>query len=354
MKGMPAPREEIVALRSYVAGDQHHDAIRLNANEAPLSGDEPALNRYPQIRPVTLRDRLSTLFDVPPENLVVTRGSSEAIDVLIRAWCRAYRDSLVTTPPNFEMYRVYADIQGIRTINVPLDLENDFRLDAEAVIAACDETTRLVLLCSPNNPTGTLIPREDILRIVSQQAGRSIVVVDEAYVEFSDRESLAGETAAHGNLVVLRTLSKAHALAGARCGAAIANAEIIDIMNKVLPPYSFATPVVDAVLETLTSERIETAQAAIAAIVAERTRLYDALQNLSCIHQTWPSQSNFLFARFANLAAALDFLQERGILIRDFSKAAGLENCARITIGTRDENDALISALTEFGGAPGG
>jgi histidinol-phosphate aminotransferase len=346
---IPAARTEILSLRSYKAGDQVPDTVRLNANEAPVSADTPALNRYPDVHPVRLRERLATLLEVPSRNLLVTRGSSEAIDVLIRAWCRAYTNTILTTPPTFDMYRVYAEIQGVEITPVPLDDCRDYALDKDALLARCDATTSIVFICSPNNPTGSLVPRDDILDIVESLSGRTLVVVDEAYVEFSSADSLAAVVNEHNNLVVLRTLSKAHALAGARCGAAIACEDIIDVMSKVLPPYSFPSPVIESVMAALTDERVARASQAVAAIVAERGRLYERLQRQAAIEQVWPSEANFLFAKFRNLTALQQYLLKRRILIRDFSSQPGLDNCARITVGTPEENDALLDALEEYG-----
>ncbi len=349
MTTAPAARTDIIDLRSYIAGEQIENTIRLNANEAPVSRDLPALNRYPEVHPETLRRRMSEIFGVAKKNLLVTRGSSESIDVLTRAWCRAYTDSLITTPPTFEMYRVYADIQGVAMIDVPLDDADDFSLDVETVIASCTPATRLIFVCSPNNPTGTLVPEEDILAIARSRSGKSLVVVDEAYIEFADRDSMAKRVTEYGNLVVLRTLSKAHALAGARCGATIASETVIDVIGKVLPPYSFPSPVIDSVTAALTRDRIGESAASVAAIVGERVRVFDELQNLPCVTKAWRSQSNFILTRFSDLIAVNDHLLTRKILIRDFSAQHGLENCARITIGTPAENDALLRALTDFG-----
>ena len=291
MTGIPGARADILALRGYKAGAQVDDTIRLNANEAPVPRvADLALNRYPEVRPVTLQNKLSELFGMPVENLLVTRGSSEAIDVLIRAWCRAYSDSLITTPPTFEMYRVYANIQGVEMIDVPLDAADNFALDADAVIARCETSTKLVFICTPNNPMGTLVPTEDILKIARGLRGKCVVVVDEAYIEFADRASIAPAVLEHDNLVVLRTLSKAHALAGARCGAAIACEEIIDVMARVLPPYSFPTPVIDSVMQALSAERIAQSETSLADVVAERERVAARLPELESIVDTWPSQ----------------------------------------------------------------
>ena len=348
MNDIPAARDDIAALRSYRAGAQVSDTIRLNANEAPSISSHATLNRYPEVRPVVLQERLAALFGVPAGNLLVTRGSSEAIDVLIRAWCRAYASSVLTTPPTFDMYRVYAEIQGVDLRHAPLS-RDDFSTDVDAVIAGCTADTRLVFLCSPNNPTGTLVPESDILHVADALDGRAVVVVDEAYIEFAERDSMASRAIERGNMVVLRTLSKAHALAGARCGAAIASEPLIDVMSKVLPPYSFPTPVVQTVIEALGDDRLRDSTMAVEQIIDERARLRAALGGLGCVQRTWPSQANFVLTRFDDLPAVMTYLLERGILIRDFGDTEGLRHCARITVGTGDENDALIEALEAFG-----
>lgn len=345
-------RQEILTLRGYKAGDQEPDTIRLNANEAPRShwfdDDLLAMNRYPEVHPVSLQNKMAALFGVAAENLLVTRGSSEAIDVLIRAYCRAYRDSLITTPPTFEMYRFYADVQGVEMIDVPLLSDDDFAFNTNAVLAACGPDTKLIFICSPNNPTGGMVPTDDILRIMEDRRGKSIVVVDEAYIEFADRESMARHVNNYENLVVLRTLSKAQALAGARCGAAIAHEATVDVMCRVLPPYSFPTPVTDCVLKALSGEQLESSQRFIADIVRERERLFQRLGTLEIVQTVWPSQSNFLLVEFDNLGGVQDYLHKQRILIRDFGDQPELANCARITIGSVDENNALVAALSAY------
>ena len=348
MNGIPTARDDVLALKSYQAGAQVDNTIRLNANEAPTQDEKSSLNRYPEVRPAALQARLADLYKVPGANLIVTRGSSEAIDALIRAWCRAYASSVITTPPTFDMYRVYAEIQGAAIIHVPLAAD-DFRLDADTVLSSCAADTRLVFLCSPNNPTGTLVPEADILRIADGLDGRAIVVVDEAYIEFAERESIAGAALGRNNVVVLRTLSKAYALAGARCGVAIAAEPLIDVMSKVLPPYSFPTPVVETVIEALSAERLPASRAAVDGIIRERTRVRSALDALPCVSNTWPSDANFVLTRFADLPGVLAYLRERGILIRSFGDTDGLQSCARITIGAAAENGALLDALEAFG-----
>lgn len=345
-------RKEILSLRTLTTGTQEQDSIRLNANEAPDShraaDDYLGLNRYPEVRPSELRSSMAELYGVPSTNVMVTRGSSEGIDVLIRACCRANQDSVLTLPPTFELYRFLAQIQGAATISVPLSVAGDFAIDIDAVLEACTDNTKLIFICTPNNPTGNIVSHSDIARLAEARRGKSIVVVDEAYIEFSGEESMASEATKHENLVVLRTLSKAYALAGARCGAAIASEAMIDVISRVLPPFSFSTPVINSALKALTNKHLANSERCISEIVTERRRLFDELSGLRCIDKVWPSYGNFLLFRLADQALVLDFLKSKRILILGYGEQPGLKDCARLTVGSYAENDALITALKEY------
>lgn len=342
-------RPEVRHLKAYVAAEQISGMTRLNANESPESPwadlDRSPLNRYPLVRPAGLQRRMAELYDVPPECVLATRGSTEAIDTLIRTFCRAYQDNIVVTPPTFDMYKVYADVQAIGLNRVPLLADDDFRFATEAVITAADECSKIVFICSPNNPTGTLVPRDDVLRVAEARRDRSVVVVDEAYIEFADRDSMIDALPEHDNLVVLRTMSKAFALAGARCGALVANEEAVTMLSRVLSPYSFSTPVTERVLDAMTDDGFEKARTLVARTVAERERLSVQLAQSSTVTRVWPSQANFLFVRFGNIDAVRERLREERILIREFASLPDYQGCARITVGTPVENDALLAAL---------
>ena len=263
-------RPEIRTLKAYVAAEQITGMIRLNANESPESPwahlDRAPLNRYPEVRPAALQARMAELYGVNADCVLTTRGSTEAIDTLIRAFCRPYTDNIVVTPPTFDMYKVYADVQAVELNEVPLDAASDFAFDADAVIAAADADSKLIFVCSPNNPTGTVAERSDILRVADARRGRSVVVVDEAYIEFADRDSMIPDIFERDNLVVLRTLSKAFALAGARCGAMIGRPEAVLLMSRVLSPYSFSTPVTERVLDAMTDDGFREADALVVVI----------------------------------------------------------------------------------------
>ncbi|MEQ8206309.1 MAG: histidinol-phosphate transaminase [Woeseia sp.] len=340
-------RPEIARLQAYVTAEQQPDTVRLNANEAPYSPtlENSELNRYPQIRPDAIIERLAGLYGVTMEHVMVTRGSSEAIDILIRSFCRAYTDNIVTTTPSFAMYRVYAEMQAAEIVQVPLSLERDFALDTEKLLAACTDNSKLIFLCSPNNPSGDLLNNDSILQIAKARAGRSVVVVDEAYIEFSERPSLLSALNDYDNLIILRTLSKAYGLAGLRCGSIIAPTATIRLLSAMLPPYAFSSPTTERVLDALASESIAAANALVATTIEERERVRAELETLNSVVKVWPSQSNFLLVRFRDLAAANQALSKVKVLIRSFANDELLNNCARITIGAAAENDLLIKTL---------
>ncbi len=338
-------RPEIRTLSAYQTAQQVNGALRLHANEAPMATGSGSLNRYPEIRPTELQSRLAARFGVSASNLLATRGSTEAIDLLIRTFCRAGQDNIVITPPTFSMYRVYADIQGAGTINCPLLSEQDFAFDVDSLTKSCTASSKLIFIGSPNNPTGNVVQKSEIVQLVKARRNKSIVVVDEAYIEFSGNESIAGLIMEHDNLVVLRTLSKALALAGARCGALIGSVNLLGLLDGVLAPYALATPVIDCVIAAL-SDHGSADDSRITEIVAERNRLTGQLAANPFVHKVWPSQANFLLVQFRNLAEIQERLQAERILIRDCSDEPGLENCARITIGDPNENDRLLAALS--------
>jgi len=341
-------RPEIRALRPYATSTSTETFIRLNANESPAAvdtGNAKGINRYPSLRPFALTEKLATYYGVATDNILVTRGSSEGIDLLLRTFCSAGKDTVLLTPPVFELYEIYATVQGAGCICVPLQSERDFALDTDALLSACDESTKLIFLCSPNNPVGTVIPREQILQIVEARTGKSIVVVDEAYIEFSDRESLASLVSEYENLVVLRTLSKALALAGARCGSVIAPGWLIELLNAVLAPYAMSSPVINCADQALSGEQLAEAQKQISDVVSERERLRAALATCEAVQTVWPSEANFLLVRFRNLASVSRALEHAGIVIRTFGDDTTLRDCARVTVASAADNNLLLDAL---------
>jgi len=341
-------RPEIRDLRAYQAAASPDDAIKLNANEAPSAvgtGVAQGINRYPALRPAALTGKMATYYGVAADNVLVTRGSSEGIDLLIRTFCSAGQDNVLLTPPAFELYRIYASIQGARTISVPLQADRDFSVDTDELLSTCNDQTKLIFLCSPNNPVGTVIPRQQILQIVKARAAKSVVVIDEAYIEYSDTDSLAPLVSQYDNLVVLRTLSKALALAGARCGAVIASAGLIRLLDGVLAPYALSSPVISSAELALSNKQLTEARDLISRIITERERLRVELAACKVVRRVWPSQANFLLVRFRDLAEVGNCLKDAGIAIRTYDNDAALKDCARITIAAIADNNRLIHAI---------
>ncbi|MCP5089805.1 MAG: histidinol-phosphate transaminase [Gammaproteobacteria bacterium] len=345
-------RPEIRTMHAYDAAEQVDDTIRLNANESPVT---PAtakfrrpLNRYPEVRPQNLQRLLAARFRCAPSQLLVTRGSSEAIDLLVRSFCRAGQDSMLTTFPSFSMYRHYAKLQGARVIEVPTKAADDFAIETDAVLGACDESTRLIFVCSPNNPTGTTFPRSELEKLLQRRGDRSAIVVDEAYVEFGDSPSVTAMLSDFPNLLVLRTLSKALGFAGARCGAVIAAEPVIQLLDAVQPPYALATPVIECVEDALQDEELAVAYDAVAMIVAERERLIRTIGTFEFVRKIWPSDANFFLAEFDDAIDVLRRCQEHKVLLRHFG--GELASCLRISVGSRAENSQLLRALESLNG----
>jgi len=341
-------RPEIRELRVYESAAACDHGLKLNANESPLATGtdiSEGLNRYPARRPSSLTIKMADHYGIAPENVLVTRGSSEGIDLLIRAFCSAGQDNVLLTPPVFDMYEVYASIQGARIVNVPLRADNNFALGTKALLSACDEFTKLIFICSPNNPLGTAVPQDDILQILNTRSKKSVVVLDEAYIEFSDTDSVAPLVAEYENLVVLRTLSKGLALAGARCGAVIASPELIQLLDGVLAPYALSSPAIASAELALSDEQVALSNKAIRNTIVERERVSRELAACGAVQQVWPSHANFLFVRFTCLDDVTRCLEEAGIAIRTYGNDSPMQECARITISLEQDNTQLIKAI---------
>lgn len=341
-------RPEIVALKSFEPAVWEPGVTRLNANELPwrAADDESlaGLNRYPDPKARTLVGRLAEVYRVAPESLLVCRGSDEAIDLLVRAFCRPGWDNILICPPTYGLYGLAADIQGAGVVSVPLIAEDGFSLDTEALLERCTGQVKLVFLCCPNNPTGNLLSESAILRLADALSHRAIVVVDEAYIEFSHRESLAAHVARRPQLAVLRTLSKAHGLAGARLGTLIADPEVIRLLRKIIAPYAIPQLIVEAVTMLLSPLHLRTLQRRIAQVRAERARMQQALTGLAGVTAVLPSDANFLLARFDDPSRAIERASAVRIRVRDVRGYPGLSDALRISIGTAEENDRLLRA----------
>lgn len=347
-------RPELRRISPYIPGDYAADTLRLNANESPwrAPGDTTGrgLNRYPPPRPDILTEQLGAYYGVPAPEILVTRGSSEAIDVLVRAFCTAGRDSIVISPPTFDMYRLYAEIQGAKVMRVPLersdDIDTDFAVDVDGILDCIDQGAKLIFICSPNNPTGSSVDVADIQRICEASAGRSIVVVDEAYREFSSQPSARQLQERFDHIVLLRTLSKFVSLAGVRCGAAIAAPSIIEFLGCVLPPYTFPTPSIELVSRALGDASLSMSEERVQILLRERDRLAEALRALPEVEKLWPSDANFIFLKVRDGQEFLSRARNAGILVRVFTNDSSLSDCVRITIGRPEDNDRLLAAVT--------
>jgi len=342
-------RPDILRVDAYDHAAWDPTLERLHANELPWRSSEDVseagLNRYPEPQPRDLVEQLARLYEQPASNVLVTRGSDEAIDLLTRAFCRAGVDQVLICPPTFGMYAVAARIQGAGVLRVPLDAARGFHYDLPAVLAKCAPTVKLVYVCSPNNPTGNLIPEETIVRLTEALTGRALVVVDEAYIEFAGVPSSARLLPRHPWLVVLRTLSKAYGLAGARCGTVLAHADVIALLRRIVEPYNLAQLSVEAVLRALRPKNRAITDERVALIQRERAVLTAALCRSSAVIRVWPSAANFLLVEFTSPQVAFDRACAAGLLVRDVRRHPDLARALRITVGTPEQNRRLISAL---------
>jgi len=342
-------RAEILALTPYSHAAWQPQLVRLHANEAPWrpAGDttDAGLNRYPEPQPRDLVRALAALYEVEPAQLLVTRGSDEAIDLLSRIFLRAGQDAILQTPPTFGMYSVAAHIQGAQVIDAPLLREQGWQLDAPRLLAAWRPTAKLVYLCSPNNPTGNRLDETAILAICEALAGKAIVVIDEAYVEWSGAASLARLLPRFSHLVILRTLSKAHALAGARCGALIAHPELVALARRVIPPYAIAQGTVESVLRALQPAALGESRRQVAQLLQERDRLARELAALPQVEKVWPSDANFLMIDCRDAAAMLSSAAAGGFILRDLSGYPALPRSLRVSVGSPDHNRQLLRSL---------
>ncbi len=310
-------------------------SVWLDANENPNNN---GLNRYPDPLQKKLKTRISELKNVPSQNIFLGNGSDEAIDLLFRGFCEPAKNKALICSPTYGMYQVSADINDVEVIDVPLT--SDWQLNLEGIRShLSDSNLKIIFICSPNNPTGNCMNRADIITLVSGFSG--LVVIDEAYIDFAEGKSMTTELSKFNNLIVLQTLSKAWGLAGIRLGMAFANEEVIEVLNRIKPPYNVNQLTQEVALKELVDELAF--QKKVEAILSERKRLVTALSVLKNVLNIYPSDANFLLVRFTEPKAIYDALSAKGIVVRDRSKVA--EGCLRITIGTSEENAQLLKEL---------
>jgi len=318
-------------------------SIFLDANEnaygSPL---EKNYNRYPDPFQLKLKEKISKIKGVPVKNIFLGNGSDEVIDILYRAFCNPGKDNAILSPPTYGMFEVSANINNVEIKKV--SLTEEFQLNAEGISEVVDDNTKLIFLCSPNNPTGNSLDRADIEFILNNFEG--IVIVDEAYINFSKHKSFTLELNEYPNLVVMQTLSKAWGMAGLRIGMAFASEEIISVFNKIKPPYNINEASQQLAIKAL--DNIEQVNIWIKEIVNEREKLMKSLVDFSFLQKIYPSDANFLLVKTTEPKKIYRYLVEKGIIVRDRSNIALCEDCLRITVGTKEENKKLIEALNQY------
>lgn len=343
-------RQNIKGLVPYASARRSMSGGRiwLNANESPFANDyqldSSVLNRYPDFQPPELIKSYANFAGVQTNQVLASRGADEAIELLIRTFCED-DESIMICPPTYGMYAISAETSNINTKKVPLNA--DFSLNLEAM-SQQKAGVKVVFICTPNNPTGSLISHQQIKAVLEMFDGQAIVAIDEAYIEFSPQSTVASWVSEYPNLAVMRTLSKAFALAGIRCGFTLANQHIIEAMSKVIPPYPISWPVAQIACQALSDEGVTRMQSQLEAINEQKARIVKALTELPYIYEVLPSASNFIMFRTEHKKALFETLVSKGILIRDYSSQVMLDNSLRISVGNKEETDALLSVMQAF------
>jgi histidinol-phosphate aminotransferase len=339
-------RDNIKSLKPYSsARDEFQaassDLVFLDANENPF---ENGVNRYPDPQQIKLKQRLSQLKGIPSNQILLGNGSDEVLDLIFRAFCEPNRDNVLTLPPTYGMYSVLANLNAIEVIEIALDTH--FEPKVEAILKASNSHSKLLFLCSPNNPTANSFKSASIEKLIKNFNG--LVVIDEAYIDFSKVESWVSRLAVFPNLIVTQTLSKAYGLAGIRLGICYASAEIIAILNRIKPPYNINELTQQKALERLNdpaqvSEEIQK-------LVLQREWLISELKQIAFVGTVYPSDANFILAKVDDANKRYSELIKQGIVVRNRTNQVGCENCLRFTVGTQMENIKLIKALQDLTG----
>ncbi|HYG20230.1 MAG TPA: histidinol-phosphate transaminase [Ohtaekwangia sp.] len=335
-------RKNVLRMKPYSSarGEFKGEAeVFLDANENPYPSP---FNRYPDPLQWPLKEKIAGIKNVLPGQIFLGNGSDEAIDLLIRAFCEPHRDSILIAEPTYGMYAVCAEVNAVNIQRMLLT--TGFDIDMNAYHAAVDATTKIIFLCSPNNPTANLLDTNKVVEIISSFEG--LVVIDEAYIDFAASDGFAGTLEQYPNLVILQTFSKAWGLAGLRLGMCLAGEDIIGILNKIKYPYNVNIRTQELALEALSNHAAK--EAWVNEILGEREKLADGLKGLSIVEGVFPSDANFLLVRFQDAPGVYKKLMAQNIIVRDRSRVALCFNCIRITIGTPEENKKLIKALKEL------
>ncbi len=334
-------RPNILALEPYsTARDEYEGGdidVWLDANENPFDN---GVNRYPDPHQVELKGQLSRIKGVDVESIFIGNGSDEAIDLIFRVFARPGVDNAISIAPTYGMYKVASATNDVEMREVALTEE--FELPVEELLASADENSKIMWLCSPNNPTGNLLSREGVVRLIEEFRG--IVVVDEAYIDFASEEGFLPELSRYENLIVLQTLSKAWAMAGLRFGLAFGSSAIISLMNRVKYPYNINVLTQAYVAKALSKgvdEQVE-------AIIAQRGEVIEALKGAECVERIYPSDANFVLVRVVDANRLYDELVGSGVIVRNRTSVVGCKNTLRLTIGTREENERMLEVIKNF------
>lgn len=335
-------RKNILTLKPYSSARDEYSGeamVFLDANENPYN--QP-FNRYPDPLQRKLKSRIAEIKGVSSESIFLGNGSDEPIDLLIRAFCEPGKHNIIQIEPTYGMYQVAAGINNVEVKKVLLN--KDYSLDADQLLSAIDENTRIIFLCSPNNPTGNALDSGEMAKVLKGFDGP--VVVDEAYIDFAPGLSLLPRLSEFGNLIVLQTFSKAWGMAGLRLGMAFADPEIISVLNKIKYPYNLNILTQEKALEML-DNAIEV-QNWVKTLIEERQKLAASLMQIPYVEKVWPSDANFLLVKMKHARKVYEFLVDKGIIVRDRSKVMLCEDTLRITVGSSDENGLLVEALITF------
>ncbi len=315
------------------------DIVFLDANENPF---ETGLNRYPDPQQIRVKQMLAMQKDVKTDNILLGNGSDEVLDLIFRVFCQPEKDSVITLPPTYGMYKVLAAINAIKNIEIPL--KPSFQLDYNSIKKRFAPTTKIIFICSPNNPTANSFNVEIIKKILCNFNG--IVVIDEAYIDFSTQKSWISQLAYFPNLIVTQTLSKAYGLAGIRLGICYASKEIITVLNRIKPPYNINILTQQKAIEALLNQHKTAIE--IKQLVNERQQLIETLTDIKIIKKVYPSDTNFILVRVDNAVKRYHQLIKKGVVVRNRSNQILCDNCLRFTVGTPKENKKLIKILSEM------
>ena len=348
-------RKTVQALTPYLSARRIGGTgeVWLNANESPDCSeyqlDSSKLNRYPEFQPPELINAYADYASVKNSQVLSTRGADESIEILIRTFCEPNQDSILICPPTYGMYAISAETCGVAVKEVALD--EHFDVDYEAVaqtVNEADSSVKLVFLCAPNNPTGNMLDREKLIALLQATKGKALIVADEAYIEFCPELSQVDLITEHENLVITRTLSKAFALAAIRCGFTVAQESVIEMLAKVIAPYPVPAPVAQIATQALSDSGLAVMKERVKTLNNNRLQLQNALQEIDCVTEIFPATGNYVLVRFKDSAKVFSAFADDGIIMRDFASKPRLDNCIRITIGSKAEMQATLTTLNSL------